>query len=102
MYLRRCQYTLFPYTTLFRSLGGGEVIAIPTETVYGLAALPLSDSVERLIAAKQRSNEKGIQLLVDSIDQVRAVCELPPDRKSTRLNSSHLVISYAVSCLQKK
>jgi tRNA threonylcarbamoyl adenosine modification protein (Sua5/YciO/YrdC/YwlC family) len=58
------------------SLGRGEVIAIPTETVYGLAALPRGDSVERLIAAKQRSNEKGIQLLVDSIDQVRALCAL--------------------------
>jgi L-threonylcarbamoyladenylate synthase len=59
-------------------LGRGEVIAIPTETVYGLAALPRSDSVERLIAAKQRSTEKGIQLLVDSIEQVRAVCQVPP------------------------
>jgi tRNA threonylcarbamoyl adenosine modification protein (Sua5/YciO/YrdC/YwlC family) len=39
--------------------------------------LPLSQSVERLIAAKQRSTEKGIQLLVDSIEQVRAVCVLP-------------------------
>jgi tRNA threonylcarbamoyl adenosine modification protein (Sua5/YciO/YrdC/YwlC family) len=56
----------------------GEVIAIPTETVYGLAVLPLSQNVERLIAAKQRSTEKGIQLLVDSIEQVRAVCILPP------------------------
>lgn len=59
------------------ALRRGEVIAIPTETVYGLAALPLSQSVERLIAAKQRSTEKGIQLLVDSIEQVRAVCVLP-------------------------
>jgi L-threonylcarbamoyladenylate synthase len=60
------------------ALRRGEVIAIPTETVYGLAALPHSDSVERLIAAKQRSSEKGIQLLVDSIDQVRAACLLSP------------------------
>jgi len=60
------------------ALHRGEVIAIPTETVYGLAALPRSDSVERLIAAKQRSTDKGIQLLVDSIDQVHAVCLLSP------------------------
>jgi L-threonylcarbamoyladenylate synthase len=60
------------------SLARGEVIAIPTETVYGLAALPRDASVERLIAAKQRSNEKGIQLLVDSIDQVRGICVMPP------------------------
>lgn len=59
------------------ALGRGEVIAIPTETVYGLAALPRSHSVDRLIAAKQRSTEKGIQLLVDSIEQVRAECVVP-------------------------
>jgi tRNA threonylcarbamoyl adenosine modification protein (Sua5/YciO/YrdC/YwlC family) len=60
------------------ALSRGEVIAIPTETVYGLAALPRDAGVERLIAAKQRSTEKGIQLLVDSIAQVRALCVVPP------------------------
>ena len=60
------------------ALGRGEVIAIPTETVYGLVALPRSQSVERLIQAKQRSTEKGIQLLVDSLEQVRLVCTVPP------------------------
>jgi L-threonylcarbamoyladenylate synthase len=54
----------------------GEVIAIPTETVYGVAALPTQDSVERLIAAKHRSADKGIQLLIDSIEQARQVCVL--------------------------
>lgn len=49
----------------------GELIGIPTETVYGVCALPTEEAVERLIAAKQRSADKGIQLLVDSIDQVR-------------------------------
>jgi L-threonylcarbamoyladenylate synthase len=53
------------------ALRRGELIAIPTETVYGVCALPAEESVERLIAAKQRSTDKGIQLLVDSIDQVR-------------------------------
>ncbi len=60
------------------ALRRGEVIAIPTETVYGLAALPLPDSVERLIGAKQRSPDKGIQLLIDSIGQARQICVLPP------------------------
>jgi tRNA threonylcarbamoyl adenosine modification protein (Sua5/YciO/YrdC/YwlC family) len=60
------------------ALSRGEVIAIPTETVYGLAVLPRDAGVERLIAAKQRSTEKGIQLLVDSVEQVRAVCVVPP------------------------
>jgi len=54
----------------------GEVIAIPTETVYGVAALPRQDSVERLIAAKHRSADKGIQLLIDSLSQAREICLL--------------------------
>jgi L-threonylcarbamoyladenylate synthase len=53
------------------ALSRGDVIAIPTETVYGVCALPTETSVERLIEVKQRSAEKGIQLLVDSLDQVR-------------------------------
>ncbi len=58
------------------ALRSGAIVAIPTETVYGLAALPLEAAVERLVAAKQRSTEKGIQLLVDSLEQVRAVALL--------------------------
>ena len=51
----------------------GELVGIPTETVYGvLRTARRRPSVERLIEAKQRSAEKGIQLLVDSLDQVRA------------------------------
>jgi L-threonylcarbamoyladenylate synthase len=52
-----------------RSLAQGDLIAIPTETVYGLAVLPTSAGLEKLIAAKQRSAEKGIQLLIDSMNQ---------------------------------
>ena len=54
-----------------------EVIAIPTETVYGLAVLPLPAPVERLVAAKHRSPDKGVQLLVDSIEQAAALTVLP-------------------------
>ncbi len=53
------------------ALQRGELIGIPTETVYGLCALPVHEPVARLIAAKQRSSEKGIQLLIDSLEQVR-------------------------------
>ena len=56
----------------------GAVIAIPTETVYGVCALPLAESVARLIQVKQRSVDKGIQLLVDSFDQVRALALVTP------------------------
>src|SRR5256885_13271490 len=68
--------TLFPYTTLFRSERIG-----PEIDVQQAALGPLE---EHLLA------------LVDGgIDELE-------DRKSTRLNSSHLVISYAVFCLKKK
>src|SRR5256885_11098439 len=76
--------TLFPYTTLFRSRhalmaglaesGGGLLLALGLFTPVAAALLV---SV-MLVAARRR------------------------DRKSTRLNSSHLVISYAVFCLKKK
>jgi L-threonylcarbamoyladenylate synthase len=58
------------------ALRRGEVIAIPTETVYGVAVLPTDAGVQALIAVKHRSAEKGIQLLVDSIDQVEQIAEV--------------------------
>src|SRR5256885_7041556 len=81
--------TLFPYTTLFRSdlfSGGRDGSA----KKMGLAS-PL-DGVSRRTT------------LPSSVDANTGI--IPPhprlDRKSTRLNSSHLVISYAVFCLKKK
>ena len=56
----------------------GDLVALPTETVYGLAALPDEQGVARLIAAKQRSAEKGIQLLVDSIEQAETLVDFSP------------------------
>src|SRR2546426_6605496 len=70
--------TLFPYTTLFRSRWGED----------GL--LGIIDRECRLCFALALWNGR------DSILKERV------DRKSTRLNSSHLVISYAVFCLKKK
>jgi tRNA threonylcarbamoyl adenosine modification protein (Sua5/YciO/YrdC/YwlC family) len=63
------------------ALRSGAVIAIPTETVYGLAVLPLPEPLERLLAAKRRAEDKGIQLLVDSIEQVRGLALLTPSAK---------------------
>ncbi|HUR17082.1 MAG TPA: L-threonylcarbamoyladenylate synthase [Candidatus Limnocylindrales bacterium] len=60
------------------ALRRGELIAIPTETVYGLAVLPTTTGLERLIAAKHRSAEKGVQLLIDSIDQATALADVTP------------------------
>src|SRR5258708_19169738 len=72
--------TLFPYTTLFRSLDD-----------------------------RKRDVDAGLHLEVQSMDLVGADlvvalvdCDEGEDRKSTRLNSSHQIISYAVFCLKKK
>src|SRR5256885_5188737 len=77
--------TLFPYTTLFRSLAIGDSLRTDIAGANGAGI----DSV--LVAG-------GIHYA----DFGAAPGALPKDRKSTRLNSSHLVISYAVFCLKKK
>ncbi|MFI5227396.1 MAG: L-threonylcarbamoyladenylate synthase, partial [Candidatus Limnocylindrales bacterium] len=59
-------------------LAGGLVV-LPTDTVYGLAvALATPDGVEKLFAAKHRPPEKAIIVLVDGLDQVAGIVELPP------------------------
>src|SRR5256885_8527299 len=75
--------TLFPYTTLFRSLGELRVA--------------LSQRRARRRRALRRLEQQVKPTL--GVGQLFELCE---DRKSTRLNSSHLVISYAVFCLKKK
>src|SRR5205807_10174083 len=82
--------TLFPYTTLFRS---PLASAAPRASVRDLPEHPLT-SVRGVFAREPTRAANGALVL-------RAVPELE-DRKSTRLNSSHLVISYAVFCLKKK
>src|SRR5256885_12308179 len=85
--------TLFPYTTLFRSQVRTDVDAIGDE--------PSVISVDG--KKGQVFRIAGILAVVDispNADLVDACLDL--DRKSTRLNSSHLVISYAVFCLKKK
>src|SRR5256885_6693023 len=81
--------TLFPYTTLFRSHTGG-----PKESCVGSCSIGAAD-----ISAQpgDRRDHSGGGHLADG-----AVILVGQDRKSTRLNSSHLVISYAVFCLKKK
>src|SRR5688500_19644551 len=80
--------TLFPYTTLFRSSGA----RVPGDAFdCGCDGTRLSDGAGRCGNAEYE----------------RCADDAPPhdaclDRKSTRLNSSHLVISYAVFCLKKK
>src|SRR5256884_4428343 len=83
--------TLFPYTTLFRSLGN------PTRV--SLASIEVVDRSLGLLGrlGRQVSNANGI---LGSFDGLFLSWQL--DRKSTRLNSSHGYISYAVFCLKKK
>src|SRR5256885_7107677 len=73
--------TLFPYTTLFRS------------TCCGSAAQTSLPTPQRAHASRATDNQTDPHRLLDRPAR---------DRKSTRLNSSHLVISYAVFCLKKK
>src|SRR3712207_8887494 len=82
--------TLFPYTTLFRSHGvDAGLVRLP----YGWSARQLLTSLSHLLA----DVVAGFARL--GIDALRRGVE---DRKSTRLNSSHANISYAVFCLKKK
>src|SRR3712207_7650571 len=76
--------TLFPYTTLFRSAVDFEHIAYDVD---GPIATITLDRPERLNAFTEQMRGE----LIDALD-----------RKSTRLNSSHANISYAVFCLKKK
>src|SRR2546430_9923622 len=80
--------TLFPYTTLFRSEG----VRLLTDVLAGDLEIVCARSVRE---ALQRLTAHGPFQYV--------VCNVSfEDRKSTRLNSSHSQISYAVFCLKKK
>src|SRR3989442_9105116 len=75
--------TLFPYTTLFRSVGLGRMVLTYPELLW--------DATEGEAVQHKR------------ICRTFSDCTTAPrDRKSTRLNSSHVRISYAVFCLKKK
>src|SRR2546427_2685379 len=77
--------TLFPYTTLFRSPAGEAVFEVP-------GGFTVADQHELVHGG----------FLSLSMRQSWAVAGAKADRKSTRLNSSHSQISYAVFCLKKK
>src|SRR3712207_7237611 len=78
--------TLFPYTTLFRS-----ALGVDREVGHRVARGPV---VRRLGRGVDDEPEVAGHVAHDLLDRV--------DRKSTRLNSSHANISYAVFCLKKK
>ncbi len=59
------------------ALQAGGIVGIPTETVYGLAVLPRPDPLAALLAAKARSMDKGIALLIDDLEQVSELVQVP-------------------------
>jgi L-threonylcarbamoyladenylate synthase len=61
------------------AIRSGRIVAVPTETVYGLACALTQPALEALLAAKGRAVEKAVTLLVDSLAQVHAVAEVPAD-----------------------
>src|SRR5262245_65228754 len=84
--------TLFPYTTLFRSIGVDDCVG--AISVHGVCGLWGVLSVGIFANGDYGAGWNGV---------VRdEMVKLYGDRKSTRLNSSHLGISYAVFCLKKK
>src|SRR3712207_7556184 len=94
--------TLFPYTTLFRSRVAERVNAAAAQQKIGVrldlggfSGIAVADNDQRLI---ERSEPAGEQLgaIYPTLEALLL------DRKSTRLNSSHANISYAVFCLKKK
>src|SRR5205809_2285827 len=94
MHPRPPRSTLFPYTTLFRSRRGGD-----TRCVLGLReVLQDRETVERTWS--DQGNVDAMREYYDAIWIYGDPAVI--DRKSTRLNSSHGYISYAVVCLKKK
>src|SRR5256885_6152972 len=86
--------TLFPYTTLFRSSFHAFAGGVEGEFEREVAA-QLLEIVQLL-----HGPADPLQRRLDELEVVQPPAD--EDRKSTRLNSSHLVISYAVFCLKKK
>src|SRR3712207_8766519 len=88
--------TLFPYTTLFRS---GE-LRIPIRVAHPLAGFGVGLQAEAE-PVQQLAHQRAADLMALGLKLVSKPAQAL-DRKSTRLNSSHANISYAVFCLKKK
>src|SRR2546422_6872205 len=90
--------TLFPYTTLFRSLLTGKTANRQREKLYEQFR---RGELKRLVVSKVANFAIDLPDANVAI-QVSGTFGSRQDRKSTRLNSSHGYISYAVFCLKKK
>src|SRR5690606_40053859 len=94
--------TLFPYTTLFRSATGATAAGAGAGLLAAVAAAGCAGAASAW--ALEAMPGKGGRIDLRGVD-ASALAGAPPgrnlDRKSTRLNSSHVKISYAVFCLKK-
>src|SRR5947207_5773100 len=86
--------TLFPYTTLFRSYFTTDSAAALRAMEVKAEVILKATQVDGIYSADPKKEPKA--------KKFEQITYLEVDRKSTRLNSSHTVISYAVFCLKKK
>src|SRR5437660_3757888 len=87
------RYTLFPYTTLFRSrikINCNKFLCVLSDQSRRIAMKPSIRLSTECAVELRRENPRNL------------ASRIGEDRKSTRLNSSHVAISYAVFCLKKK
>src|SRR5690349_24025766 len=87
MILRPPGSTLFPYTTLFRSVPEVGLLEVVVQPAQHAGPRERAVPLDHLARARDPGAAEGLEEV---------------DRKSTRLNSSHVEISYAVFCLKKK
>src|SRR2546430_12999077 len=94
--------TLFPYTTLFRSF---DLVAVRVHDPGKLAVLVRFGSLDDFHARRTQLLQELTEVVDPIVDHEGRFARAEPlavDRKSTRLNSSHSQISYAVFCLKTK
>src|SRR3712207_7534716 len=100
--------TLFPYTTLFRSFVEGEARAFFRRYNYSEVRTPVFEEAQLFVRSVGEASDIVRKEMFVFEDKGGRELALRPegtagvDRKSTRLNSSHANISYAVFCLKKK
>src|SRR3712207_8294045 len=94
--------TLFPYTTLFRSEAGApRLVFSSTAAVYGEPEeVPIPETAPALPTNPYGASKLAADRMIGAVAAARGLAATSLDRKSTRLNSSHANISYAVFCLK--
>src|SRR3989449_5619414 len=89
--------TLFPYTTLFRSQG--ERVAVISQVAVTMRH-EVNNALATILAEGELLEADAVLTHPEDKESLQSILRI--DRKSTRLNSSHGYISYAVFCLKKK